>query len=289
MAGSDNISGLIAEYIKLLRRPLDKPDVAASVLSTVLPVRGTKPVALLLTPHPDDECLFGALPLRLLREQGWQIINLAMTLGSKADRRAARKTELAQACATLGFDCLLPDADGFSGLTPMTRDSDQVSWAKMVTRVADMIAQLQPTAIFMPHVQDAHPTHIGVHHLGMDALLKQRNDFVCAVIQTEYWQPIAEPNLMIGIGEKEVTDLLAALTCHAGEVARNPYDLRFPAYLIDNVRRGSERVRGQGKEAAPMDFAMLYEYGVWKQNRYLPSALRRIVGPQDSLAEILEN
>jgi LmbE family N-acetylglucosaminyl deacetylase len=287
MAGPDNSSGLISDYVKLLRRSLAVPEIAASVLTAQLPARGDKPLALLLMPHPDDECLTGALPLRLMREQGWQIVNLALSLGSNKDRRAARKTELAKACAVLGFDCVLSDDEGFSGLTQATRIEDNVAWAKMVTRVADIITQLQPQLILMPHAQDGHPTHIGAHDVGMDALLKQKNDFICHVALTEYWQPIAEPNLLVGVSEKDAADLLAGLTCHAGEVARNPFDLRFPAYLIDNVRRGSERVGGKGVASAPVDFAMLYEYGVWKQGRYLPSALKRVIAPGDSLADFM--
>ena len=40
------------------------------------------PVALILSPHPDDECVIGGLALRLMRESGVRIVNVAMTLGS---------------------------------------------------------------------------------------------------------------------------------------------------------------------------------------------------------------
>ena len=35
---------------------------------------------------PDDECIVGGLPIRLLREAGFKIVNVAITLGSKVDR-----------------------------------------------------------------------------------------------------------------------------------------------------------------------------------------------------------
>jgi hypothetical protein len=115
----------------------------------------------------------------------------------------------------------------------------------------------------------------------LDALAKQSPDFSCSLIQTEYWHPIEEPNLMIGIGENDAATLLSALACHEGENARNPFDARFPAYLIDNVRRGSERIGGKGVASAAMDFAMLYQFGVWKSGKFMPSALKRIITADD--------
>ena len=100
---------LIADYLRLLRQPLAAPEVSAPPLSTELSSRDpSQRCALILSPHPDDECLTGALPLRLLREQNWQIINVCATLGSNLARRADRKKELASACTTLGFACVLP-------------------------------------------------------------------------------------------------------------------------------------------------------------------------------------
>jgi LmbE family N-acetylglucosaminyl deacetylase len=37
---------------------------------------------LIFSPHPDDECIIGGLALRLLREAKWNVINVAVTLGS---------------------------------------------------------------------------------------------------------------------------------------------------------------------------------------------------------------
>ena len=92
---------------------------------------------------------------------------------------------------------------------------------------------------------------------------------------------------MIGIGEIDAAALLSALACHEGENARNPFDARFPAYLIDNVRRGSERIGGKGVASAPMDFAMLYKFGIWKNGQFIPSALNRIVGVDEQIGGVI--
>jgi hypothetical protein len=61
-----------------------------------------------------------------------------------------------------------------------------------------------------------------------------------------------------------VSDLLAALSFHVDEVRRNPYHLRLPAWLQDNVRRGAELVGGQGGVAPDFAFATLYRLRQWK-------------------------
>src|SRR5437016_8637919 len=69
------------------------------------------PKALIFAPHPDDECIIGGLPLRLLRETKMNVINVAVTQGSKKERQAERYFELQKACHYLGFG-LLQTAQG---------------------------------------------------------------------------------------------------------------------------------------------------------------------------------
>jgi LmbE family N-acetylglucosaminyl deacetylase len=155
-----------------------------------------------------------------------------------------------------------------------------------VVCIAQIISATKPEVIFVPHANDAHPTHIGVHFLVMDALASLGGSLTCTIVQTEYWQPQYEPNLLVGVSEKDAAKLLDALACHRGENARNPYDVRLPAYLIDNVRRASERISSHGAPAVPVDFAMLYAIGLWKNGKFIPSALKRIIEPSESVATL---
>ena len=101
----------------------------------------------------------------------------------------------------------------------------------------------------------------------MDALKNLPANFECAVIETEFWGQMASPNLMIELSVADVADLLAGLSFHAGEVRRNPFHLRMPAWLQDNVRRGAELVGGQGGAAPDFTFATLYRLRQWKNGR----------------------
>ena len=79
------------------------------------------PRALIFSPHPDDECIIGGLALRLLREAGMRVVNVAVTQGSQADRQEARWNELQAACEYLGFDLVATVPGGLERINPKTR------------------------------------------------------------------------------------------------------------------------------------------------------------------------
>src|SRR5689334_9397366 len=74
------------------------------------------PTALILSPHPDDECIIGGLALRLQREAGLRVINVAVTLGSKKERQEGRWNELQNACGRLGFGLERTAPSGLEGI-----------------------------------------------------------------------------------------------------------------------------------------------------------------------------
>ena len=236
---------------------------------------GTAPRALIFSPHPDDECIVGGLALRLLREAKWNVINVAVTLGSKKERRAARLRELRNACAVLGFGLIMPRAQDLEQITLESRKRNRTRWRAAVKVIAGILAEQRPRVIFLPHEHDGHPVHVGVHFLVLDALKTLPAGFRCHVVETEFWGQLAEPNLLVELGVAEVGDLVTALACHAGEVRRNPYHARLPAWLMDNVRRGAERVGGQGGAAPDFVFGAIYRLGKWSRGRLVPVQRRQ--------------
>jgi len=134
----------------------------------------------------------------------------------------------------------------------------------MVRCIADILRREAPAAILVPHVADWNGSHIGTHHLVMDALATLGPDFQTVLIETEYWGQMTRPNLMVEISENDLTDLVSGISFHAGEVKRNPFHLLLPAWMQDNVRRGSELVGGQGGAAPDFGFATLYRRSLWK-------------------------
>jgi LmbE family N-acetylglucosaminyl deacetylase len=225
------------------------------------------PVAMIFSPHPDDECLIGGMALRLMREAGMRVINVAVTQGSNKERQQARWVELKNACDWLGFELEQAAPSGLEKITSKTRVSETQHWAAAVKIIAASLVNHRPRAIFFPHELDWNSTHIGTHFLVMDALKTLPASFQTILVETEFWGQMASPNLMVESSAKDVADLLAALSFHVGEVQRNPYHLRMPAWLMDNVRRGAELVGGQGGAAPDFGFATLYRARQWKNAR----------------------
>ena len=225
------------------------------------------PAAIIFSPHPDDECIIGGLALRLMREAGMRVINVAVTQGSSKERQQPRWQELKNACNYLGFDLEQTAPDGLEKISPKTRLENSRHWSAAVKIIATTLARHQPRVIFFPHEFDWNSTHLGTHFLVMDALQTLPANFQRLIIETEFWGQMTSPNLMVESSIADVADLLAALSFHAGEVRRNPYHLRMPAWLQDNVRRGAELVGGQGGAAPDFTFATLYRLCQWKNGR----------------------
>lgn len=231
---------------------------------------GDAPRVLIFSPHPDDECIIGGLPLRLQREVGMRVVNVAVTLGSRKDRQAARWEELKAACEYLGFDLIAAAPGGIERVNAATRTEDPAHWRTGVDAVAALLREQSPAAVLFPHDTDWNSTHVGVHHLVMDALAFQAPEFSTVAVETEFWGAMATPNLMVELSVPDVADMITALSFHVGEVQRNPYHLLVPAWMQDNVRRGSELVGGQGGAAPDVTFSTLYRVSRWSDGRMQP-------------------
>ncbi|MBW0000497.1 MAG: PIG-L family deacetylase [Verrucomicrobia bacterium] len=253
------------------------------------PVATGAPTALIFAPHPDDEVIIGALPLRLQRELNINVVNVAVTLGSRLDRRAERWQELKHACAYIGFGLVTPSEKGLEGINLAARKHDPKQWAASVEAIAAILTAHRPAIVFAPHAEDWNQTHVGTHQLVLDALT-QCPGLACRVVETEFWGAMDAPNLMVESSPAEVADLVAALALHAGEVARNPFHLRLPAWMIDNVRRGAEVVGGQGAAAPRFTFATLYRLRRWADGR-LEEVLERgrALSSRDDLSPLFLN
>ncbi|HEX7858807.1 MAG TPA: PIG-L family deacetylase [Verrucomicrobiae bacterium] len=232
-----------------------KPEIAADA-----------PTVLIFSPHPDDECIIGALPLRLLRQSKMRVINVAVTQGSKKERQGERLEELKRACEFMGFELMQTRPNGLEKVNAKTRGQDPTFWKESVSVIAEILKQTEPKVIFFPHEEDWNSSHIGTHFLVTDALKTLRLN--CYTVETEYWGQNNQPNLMVQSTAEDVADMVAGTSFHVGEVTRNPFHLFLPAWMQENVRRGSELVGGQGETAPDWTFATLYRLRQWKNGGF---------------------
>jgi hypothetical protein len=215
------------------------------------------------------------------------VVNVAVTLGSRVDRQAERWEELKNCCDYIGFGLVSTGERGLEGINPTARKKDPRRWESSVEVIAKLLAEHQPSIIFFPHDDDWNQTHLGVHHLLVEAL--GASGLACLTVETEFWGAMDTPNLMVESTAADVADLVAALSLHVGEVARNAYHLRLPAWMIDNVRRGAELVGGQGGAAPAFAFATLYRLRRWQNGefQYLFDG-GRVLTSQDDLSKLFQ-
>ena len=257
---------LASEYARLLKQGRSLP------LGTFPPAPRTEILpnaskALFFAPHPDDECIAGGIAARLLRQASINLINVAVTLGSKQERQHGRLRELQNACNDLGFTLVTTAPNGLERISPKTREQDPKHWAACVKVIKDIIEQHQPKVVLFPHDRDWNSTHIGTHYLVMDALKQMPASFTCYLVETEFWGAMTDPNLMVEISTEDLGNMMAATSFHVEEVNRNPYHLTLPPWMMDNVRRGGEIVGGQGGAVPDYTFAALYRLRKWSRGQ----------------------
>ena len=257
---------LVSDYARLLKEGRSFP--LGTFKSASRPeIPANAPKALFFAPHPDDECIVGGLAVRLMRQAHMNLINVAVTLGSKKERQQERLRELQDACNYIGFGLETTAPNGLEKINPKVREQDPKHWAACVKVIKDILEQHQPKVVLCPHDRDWNSTHIGTHYLVMDALKQMPASYECYVIETEFWGAMTDPNLMVEISAGDLADMIAATTFHVGEVARNPYHLLLPPWMMDNVRRGGEVAGGQGGAAPDYAFAVLYRLRKWSKGQ----------------------
>jgi LmbE family N-acetylglucosaminyl deacetylase len=197
---------------------------------------------MILSPHPDDESIVGSLGLRLQKENNAHIINIAVTLGSKKERQAERAQELQEACEVLDIENVVLHEN----------------WKIKEKELKSLIQKYQPQLIIAPHSKDFHPTHIKTSQLAKKVLLSLKKETIL-VAWSEFWGQMTKPNILVDVPQEILELQMKALTKHRGEIERNPYHLRLPAWMMDNVRRGSEIISGQGMKAEKISFGILYQ------------------------------
>lgn len=266
---TDHTSNVFLPYVQGFEHLLAQ---GRALAPTVLPapplpaVAAEAPVCLLFSPHPDDEAITGGLAWRLRRQEAWRVVNVAVTLGSRQERRAARWGELTACCAHLGFELVSASgetAQGLERIAPQTSATEPALWDRAVGRVAELLLVHRPQVLVCPHDNDGHAAHTGTHRLVLDALRRVGSALRPHVVLSEYWNTQPNPGLMVELSAADVSELVAALSLHAGEVARNPYHLTLPAGCIDAARRGAERVGAPGADSPGFTFASLYGWRRW--------------------------
>ncbi|GGJ21097.1 bacillithiol biosynthesis deacetylase BshB1 [Deinococcus roseus] len=118
--------------------------------------------ALCIAPHPDDaEIGAGGTLIRLAEQHAVGILELSLgemgTLGTPEQR--LQEARDAAEIMGLAFRGNLESPDG--ALRPVK---------EQVQKLAQALRDLRPEVLFIPHLQDRHPDHVGSYHLCKEAV-----------------------------------------------------------------------------------------------------------------------
>jgi LmbE family N-acetylglucosaminyl deacetylase len=282
-AGFNDWLSYVEGYVELFRRG---KNIAFNELVSRHIHSATRSAAkvVICSPHPDDETLTGLLPLRLLQESGAVVVNLAVTLGSDPHRKNDRQKELHAACSVLGFQLhVFDNPPDFNKKNPWELSGNSDEWRQQIDNVISFFEQEKPAMVICPHGGDGHPAHAGTNFLILQALLHfstiANKEIIFA--ESEFWQPLKNPNVLVGAHAGHVAKLVCALAQHRGEMSRVPYHLYLPARMMDNVRRGGELVKGYGQTGADFLFGELYRLSVIKKGRQVSAfENEQVLGPE---------
>src|SRR5437867_54832 len=114
----------VTDVARVFRQGDSLPLGGLAASATPKPPAGA-PRALIFSPHPDDEVIIGGLPLRLLHELRWNVINVAVTQGSNKTRQPERWKELQGCCDYIGFNLRPTRRNGLEGIHLNTRTADR--------------------------------------------------------------------------------------------------------------------------------------------------------------------
>ncbi len=229
---------------------------------------GESPVAIHASPHPDDELIGAGATLMSLRDAGWQVVNVACSLGRAGDRER-RRAELTEACRRAGFALEIPD-----GLPGIGRDDDHDAARIAIAGVlADAIGRHRASLIVGPAPEDAHHAHRTVGLALQDAVVAHGAPI--RLLLWGLWAQVRDPNVIVGFGEERLAELQAALAAHAGELERAPFERLVRARAETSALLGAERLFGFGSAGTGEQYAeLLTELSFEPRSGFVRSAPR---------------
>ena len=176
-----------------------------------------KPAVISVSPHPDDELLGAPATLMALRDAGWEVINLACSLGRPEDRDR-RRAELIEACAAARFALVIPDE------LPPIGDGDDLGFAQgvLAAAIGDVLSRSDARLIVGPSPHDGHHGHEVVGRAIRDAV-EARGEAI-RVMFWGLWGALPIPNLVVPFDDSRLREIQRALSSHGGELERNRYD-----------------------------------------------------------------
>jgi LmbE family N-acetylglucosaminyl deacetylase len=187
--------------------------------------------------HPDDIEIAAGAALSKMRDAGYQIYGLVLTVGEKGGNGDVRPNEARRGAEFLGLDEV--EVRNFTD-TRLASEAIEVT-----TAIEDMIAKCRPEIIFTHSIHDLHQDHQSVYEATLRAARNTRTTILC------YESPSAtqdfHPTYFVDVS-KYVDVKIRAMREHG--------DQKTKPYMKPDLVRGKLAFRGA---QAKVDYAEAFE------------------------------
>lgn len=219
-------------------------------------------VALLVSPHPDDELIGAGATLMMLRDAGWRVVNVACSLGRPAQRER-RRAELEEACRRARFELVIAEA-----LPELSAGDDLAAAQRSLTSLVRAERARHGAGLIVgPSPHDGHHGHEVVGRAIRDAV--EADGVSARVFFWGVWSELALPTLLVRFEDDRLREVSDALAAHESELARNDFDRLLRSRAEANAVLGPERVLGFGGAGIGDGYAELlcdlwFDGAVWR-------------------------
>lgn len=197
-------------------------------------------------PHPDDELIGAPATLLALRDAGWRIVNVALSLGG-SQQWDRRERELRRACENAGFELRIP-----AGIREIAHlgDGEVSSQERVAELIAPAIDEDRPALIVSPSRHDRHHGHEVVGRAVQDVLSARarRGETVPRWWMWGIWADLPLPTVITEFDDARLREIVDCLSAYEGELERNPYQHLVAGRAMLNGVVGYERAFGFGAQ-----------------------------------------
>ena len=133
------------------------------------------------------------------------------------------------------MDLVQTAPNGLEQVNVATREQDPEFWSRSVKVIATILAEHQPRVILLPHDNDWNSSHIGTHHLVVDALKTLPLTFSCYAVETEFWGAMASPNLTVEVSPNDLADLIQNISTAARQQSAAATNISATMNVIQEI------------------------------------------------------
>ena len=201
---------------------------------------------IIISPHPDDECLGLAGTILKKKSQGYKIVNIFIT--SLKNTHYSQKIKDKQILEIKNCHKILKiDKNYFLDFPPTTLQ--KVGTKKIIEMISKIFKKEKPREVYLPFVNDAHDDHYISYKAGLACCKWFRNNFIKSVYSYETLsethmanskkrENIFYPNYFIDIS-KYIKIKLKAIKAYKTQIKSHPFPRSLNSIKSLAALRGS--------------------------------------------------